>query len=87
MFEQRETREEQGEFWIERSRIAPARTKGFYGKLNQTLREMGFAQKVWETCASSYREASRGGRPGIDPMVYFKILRVRVIACLAVAAQ
>lgn len=76
MFEQRETREEQGEFWIERSRIAPARTKGFYGKLNQTLGEMGFAQKVWEACASSYRDASRGGRPGIDPVVYFKMLMV-----------
>lgn len=76
MFEQRENREEQGEFWIERSRIAPARTKGFYGKLNQTLGEIGFAQKVWEACASSYRDASRGGRPGIDPVVYFKMLMV-----------
>lgn len=76
MFEQREKREEQGEFWIERSRIAPPRTKGFYGKLNQTLAEMGFAARVWEECAPSYRDASRGGRPGIDPVVYFKMLMV-----------
>lgn len=76
MFEQRENREEQGEFWIERSRIAPPRTKGFYGKLNQTLAKMGFARNVWEACAPSYRDASRGGRPGIDPVVYFKMLMV-----------
>lgn len=76
MFEQREKREEQGEFWIERSRIASPRTKGFYGKLNQTLAEMDFARKVWEECASSYCDASRGGRPGIDPVVYFKMLMV-----------
>ncbi|MCX7869075.1 MAG: transposase [Terrimicrobiaceae bacterium] len=37
---------------------------------------MGFAQKVWELCEPSYREASRGGRPGIDPVVYFKMLMV-----------
>ncbi len=37
---------------------------------------MGFAQKVWVLCEPSYREANRGGRPGIDTVVYFKMLMV-----------
>jgi transposase len=72
----RNVEKSQGEFWIDRRRIAPARTKGFYGKLNQTLEEMNFAQKVWAVCTPSYQDASRGGRPGIDPVVYFKMLMV-----------
>lgn len=76
MFEKRVGREEQGEFWIERKQIVVPRGQGFYGKLNETLGKMGFAQKVWELCEPSYGEVSRGGRPGIDPVVYFKMLMV-----------
>jgi len=76
MFQKRVGREEQAEFWIERSRIVGGRSKGFYGKLNETLGQIGFARRVWELCKPSYREASRGGRPGIDPVVYFKMLMV-----------
>ena len=35
---------------------------------------MDFAHQVREKCAPAYAEAGRGGRPGIDPVVYFKML-------------
>src|SRR5260221_4330778 len=37
---------------------------------------MDFARRVWALCEPGYREESRGGRPGIDPVVYFKMLMV-----------
>ena len=76
MFERRSGREEQGEFWIEKGSVKMPRTAGFYGRLDQTLVEMGFAEKVWAACEAAYRERGKGGRPGIDPVVYFKMLMV-----------
>jgi transposase len=37
---------------------------------------MDFARQVWAICAPAYAEAARGGRPGIDPVVYFKMLMI-----------
>jgi len=37
---------------------------------------MGFAKEVWELCAPAYADVARGGRPGIDPVVYFKMLMI-----------
>jgi transposase len=37
---------------------------------------MGFAQAVWKICEPAYAEAVRGGRPGIDPVVYLKMLMI-----------
>jgi transposase len=37
---------------------------------------MKFAEQVWATCAPAYADVSKGGRPGIDPVVYFKMLMV-----------
>jgi transposase len=37
---------------------------------------MGFAQDVWKICEPAYAEASLGGRPGIDPVVYLKMLMI-----------
>ena len=37
---------------------------------------MGFAQAVWQICEPAYAKAARGGRPGIDPVVYLKMLMV-----------
>src|SRR5205807_3633763 len=45
-------------------------------KVNATLETMGFAQEVWKICAPAYAEAWRGGRPGIDPVVYLKMLMI-----------
>lgn len=48
---------------------------GFYAKLEETLESFGFATKVRELCAPAY-DKSGVGRPGIDPAVYLKMLRV-----------
>ena len=37
---------------------------------------MGFAEGVWQICAPAYAQEKRGGRPGIDPVVYFKMLMI-----------
>ena len=76
MFSRREVEEKQGEFWIERSRVSKPTSLGFYSKLNEHLAAMDFARQVWALCAPAYCEESRGGRPGIDPVVYFKMLMV-----------
>ena len=72
MFSQRQAEEEQGEFWIERSRMSKPKSQGFYSKLNEHLTAMDFAPQVWALCAPAYCEESRGGRPGIDPVVVFE---------------
>jgi transposase len=76
MFSKREGEEKQGEFWIERSRVSKPKSEGFYSKLNEHLAEMDFARRVWALGAPAYCEESRGGRPGIDPVVYLKMLMV-----------
>lgn len=47
-----------------------------YRKLDETLREMEFAEKVRYLYRSSYKQAGLGGRPAIDTSVYFKILMI-----------
>lgn len=54
--------------------IRPA-TSPFYAKLEQTLESFGFAEQVRKVCAPAYAGTGRG-RPGIDPVVYFKMLMV-----------
>jgi Transposase domain (DUF772) len=76
MFSKREGGEKQGEFWIESARVSKPKTEGFYSKLNEHLAAMDFARQVWALCAPAYCEESRGGRPGIDPVVYLKMLMV-----------
>src|SRR4051812_15841905 len=76
MFERRAKWAQQREFWVAREEIAAPRAAGFYRKLNATLEELGFATEVWKLCQAAYADASRGGRPGIDPVVYFKMLMV-----------
>jgi transposase len=48
----------------------------FYRRVEATLEKMGFARKVWEICEPAYADPSRGGRPGIDPVVYLKMLMI-----------
>ena len=76
MFAKRQGEEKQQEFWIERTRVSKPPSQGFYSKLNEHLAAMDFARQVWALCEPAYREESRGGRPGIDPVVYFKMLMV-----------
>ena len=77
MFEQREGGgEQQKEFWIVAGELPAATPDSFYRKVNRTLEKMEFGTQVWEICAPAYADASKGGRPGIDPVVYLKMLMV-----------
>ena len=62
--------------WVARKEIVAPRASGFYVRLDGTLKEMGFAERVWEQCLPHYADEKKGGRPGIDPVVYFKMLMV-----------
>ena len=91
MFAKRQGEEKQQEFWIERTRVSKPPSQGFCSKLNEHLEAMDFARQVWALCEPVYREESRGGRPGIDLVVYFKMLMVGVFENLrserAIAAR
>ena len=76
MFKPRSKKPEQKEFWVVADRLPKASASRFYELLNGTLEEMNFAQEVRALCAPAYAEVARGGRPGIDPAVYFKMLMV-----------
>jgi hypothetical protein len=56
--------------------LAAATPDAFYRRVNATLEKMDFARQVWAICEPAYADASRGGRPGIDPVVYLKMLTV-----------
>ena len=72
MFRPRQKPQERKEFWVVAERLPKTSPSRFYELLNRTLEEMGFDKEVWELCAPAYADASRGGRPGIDPVVYFQ---------------
>jgi transposase len=76
MFKPRRKTQVQKEFWVVAERLPKASPSRFYDLLNRTLEEMEFAHQVWEICAPAYADVSRGGRPGIDPVVYFKMLMI-----------
>jgi hypothetical protein len=56
--------------------VSKPKSQDFYSKLNEHLAEMDLAGQVWALCAPAYCEESRGGRPGIDPVVDLKMLMV-----------
>ena len=77
MFEERDPQsDKQNEFWLVRDQLPQATAGTFYRKLNEPLDKIGFAKGVREICRSAYQDSSSGGRPGIDPAVYFKMLMV-----------
>jgi transposase len=77
MFKPRDTAADtQPQFWVETKRLPKATASTFYRKLDETLASIGFSEGVREICQPAYAEAARGGRPGIDPAVYFKMLMV-----------
>lgn len=76
MFERRTRREKQSEFWVQSDQLPAATPSTFFRRVNATLEKMEFARKVWAICESAYADPSRGGRPGIDPVVYLKMLMV-----------
>lgn len=65
----------QSEFWIAADQVVTTAKSGFYSKLDETLESFGFAAKVREVCLPAY-DKSGVGRPGIDPVVYLKMMMV-----------
>jgi transposase len=65
----------QSEFWIAADQVVTSAKSGFYAKLEETLESFGFAAKVRALCAPAY-DTSGVGRPGIDPVVYLKMIMV-----------
>jgi len=74
VFERKEP-EKQREFWIETRRLAKLSAGGFFRKVEEVLAEIGFGEEVHRLCRAAYSQRS-DGRPGIDPVVYFKMLMV-----------
>src|SRR5271166_26757 len=63
------------ELFVASAQLVRPATSPFYAKLDQTLDSFGFAEKARNLCAPAYSSGGRG-RPGIDPVVYFKMLMV-----------
>jgi transposase len=75
MFERREANQpKQDQFWVDTRDLPRATPNVFYRKLDEALRGMRFAESIRDICQPSYADDERGGRPGIDPAVYFKML-------------
>jgi len=65
----------QQEFWVAAQPLQKSAKSTFYANLDETLESFGFGAKVREICAPAYKQ-SGVGRPGIDPVVYLKMMMV-----------
>ncbi len=64
--------EQQGALWVSGEQMRSP-SHPFYGALNRLLASVDFDRKLEELCEPYYRE---GGRPGIPPGVYYRMLFV-----------
>lgn len=64
---------QQDELFIATAQIVTGPGHPFYAKLNEVLAEAGFDEFVEKLCARYYKE---GGRPGIPPGIYFRMLLI-----------
>jgi len=64
---------QQEELFIPRAKVAAGPGHPFYSKLNEVLAQAGFDEFVEKLCARYYKE---GGRPGIPPGVYFRMVLI-----------
>lgn len=70
----RKDRNQQSTFWIPTCDLPSTPANSFYQKLDRALSKSGFGDSVRALCAPFYAsDVSSGGRPGIDPEVYFKM--------------
>jgi transposase len=70
--------------WIATSDLPTTPATSFYAKLDRVLAERQFGDAVRRLCAPHYEmDAQKGGRPGIDPEVYVKMLMVGFFENLA----
>jgi hypothetical protein len=67
--------ESQEEFWIETRRLPKLNAGRFFQRVEEVLGEIGFGEQVHRLCRPAYSQRA-DGRPGIDPVVYFKMLMV-----------
>jgi transposase len=65
----------QPELWVATQQLPKSPKSTFYSKLDETLESFGFATKVRQLCAPAYKQTGTG-RPGIDPVVYLKMIMV-----------
>ena len=65
----------QPEFWVATQQLPKSPKSTFYAKLDETLESFGFGAKVRQICAPAYKQTGTG-RPGIDPVVYLKMIMV-----------
>lgn len=69
--------EQQQTIWIATSELATTPANTFYQKVDRALESFCFGDSVRALCEPFYdNDASKGGRPGIDPEVYFKMLLI-----------
>ena len=66
----------QGELFVTSADLPRSLGHPFYAKLNQLLAEAGFDGFVESTCVKFYDAKAGGGRPGIPPGNYFRMLFV-----------
>lgn len=70
----RKAREPQSTFWIPSTELPSTPANTFYERLDRAFTESGFGDAVRTLCEPYYEsDRSRGGRPGVDPEVYFKM--------------
>jgi transposase len=70
--------------WVATQDLPTTPASGFYQKLNAVLAERQFGEEVRRLCAPYYdMDVRKGGHPGIDPEVYFKMLMVGFFENLA----
>jgi len=73
----KKTRDAAPTFWIATSDLPSTPADSFYQKLDAALRDCAFGDTVRRLAAPFYEmDARKGGQPGIDPAVYFKMLMV-----------
>jgi transposase len=73
----KKTPEEAPALWIATSDLPVTPANGFYQRLGRALTKRQFGDAVRRLCAPFYdMDASKGGQPGIDPEVYFKMQMV-----------
>ncbi len=73
----KKTPQEAPALWIATSDLPTTPANGFFQKLEAALAKRQFGDAVRRLCAPFYEtDASKGGQPGIDPEVYFKMLMV-----------
>lgn len=69
--------EEAPTFWIATSDLPSTPANAFYQQLDRALTEFQFGEDVRRLAAPFYEmDPRKGGQPGIDPEVYFKMLMV-----------